>query len=193
MRAASRKISGPGVRAPGGASLAHNDAAQLRQTRLQRRPNPRGEALARRIFKPFYLVQIVVVEPLENRCERRLDAKSITQPVVGSTSPDTCTSIWNECPCSRAHLCVGGTPVNRCAASIWNILKMSMESFVKADRRPRDNSRSAAQDQSENEEGKSPCRLRQGRRSSLRLPQTTHLADNSVASAATFHHYRVAP
>src|SRR5690606_23132585 len=47
-----------------------------------------------------------------------MSAKSITQPVSAPGSPLTCSSIRNECPCRRAHLCPAGTFGSQCAASM---------------------------------------------------------------------------
>src|SRR5688572_11388621 len=53
-----------------------------------------------------------------------MSAKSITQPVCGSRSPETCSSMRNECPCRRAHLWPAGTFGRRCAASMVKTRKM---------------------------------------------------------------------
>src|SRR5262245_35262061 len=57
-----------------------------------------------------------------------MSAKSITQPVVGSTSPRTWSSTRKEWPCKRPHLWPGGTLGRRWAASKVNSLKSSIAS-----------------------------------------------------------------
>lgn len=58
------------VIAPSGAGLAYGDAVESLQLAFETFPYPASEVFARRVFKPFDFVEVVMIESLAQRLER---------------------------------------------------------------------------------------------------------------------------
>src|SRR5260221_6881963 len=68
------------VNAPSVAGLVDDPLDQTRQPRLKLPPNPARQGLAGRVFQPFDIVEVVVVQPLIDRLKNIFDSRKIHDP-----------------------------------------------------------------------------------------------------------------